>query len=251
MKTNLIVFITTTLFIAQSTALRVNCDFRNATWTFSTAYTCFGDVIDNNNQEILEVVNENQHQPGMTNDNVEGFFIRNQPVSHLPLNLGWKFRALKGFECDNCNLTNVRSSHLERLTNLIHLALPRNRIKKLPGNFFRFTINLQWVYFHNNELASAGLNVLKNLRSLRGFYLANNGCVSDNAVQERGRFLSIMHSLVSKCTPDLDDFVTDTENTECTFTEETSNENPPKDSSSSSTSEKKNTKENFFDGLDF
>lgn len=182
----------------------------------------------------------------MTNDAVEGLFFRNQWVTEMPLNIGWRFRNLKGFECDNCNLTRVRSSHLERLTNLVHLALPHNRIKKIPGNYFRFTVNLEWVYLHNNQIANSGLNVLKNLKKLRGFYMANNGCISDNAVFERSKFLSMMHNMVKKCTPELDDFVTDTENSECTFPEESSNENPPKDSS---TSEKKNTKEQFYDGF--
>ncbi|KAG5667374.1 hypothetical protein PVAND_015356 [Polypedilum vanderplanki] len=247
---SILIFISLFLFASQSFALRVECDFRIATWTFGEAYSCFGSIKDNVNQEILEIVNEDKHLPGKNNTDVEGFYIKDQPVTHLPLNIGWRFRNLKGLEFDNCNITTIRSSHLERLSNLIHLAMPKNRIRKIPANFFRFAVNLQWVYFHSNQIANTGLNVLKNLKKLRGFYMVNNGCVSDNAILERSKFLTMMHSMVSKCTPDLEDFVTDTENTECTFPEETSNENPPQDSSSSSSESTQNPKKLYFDGFD-
>lgn len=122
---------------------------------------------------------------------------------------------------------------MERLGGLIHLGLPRNRIRKIPSNFFRFTVELQWVYFHNNQMNNAGLNFMKVLKKLRGIYFANNGCMNDNAVFERSRFLNIMFNLMRRCPPEEEDFNNDTDNTECEFPrDETSNENPPDSSCS-------------------
>lgn len=226
---------------ASTEALRVKCDFRTQTWTFGNAYTCTGSVLDNKDEETLEIANPEDHLPGLNNSHIGGLFFRNQYVNKIPLNIGWRFRNLRGLEFDNCNITDLRSSQLERLTNLIHFAIPRNRVRKIPGRYFRFTVKLQWVYLHNNQLSNAGLNVLKSLRELRGIYLANNGCINDNAVMDSRRNFHIMHSLMRNCSPDLDDFVRDTEESECTFTDNTSNENPPKSSSS------KKTKESLLD----
>lgn len=232
-------FILIIAFIASSTsALRINCNFKNVTWTFGDGYTCdLKNVIDNNDPTTLIINNTAEHRTGFGNNDVLGFLMKNVNLRELPSNIGWRFRFLKGFECDNCGIERIRSSNLERLTDLLHLALPRNKIKKIPSNFFRFSIELQWVYFHNNQISNAGLNFMKILKKIRGIYFANNGCMSDNAVFERSRFLNIMFNLMRRCPPEEEDFNNDTENTECEFpADETSNEKPPKSSSSSSSS---------------
>lgn len=225
---------------ASSSALRINCDFKNITWTFGNGYSCeLKTVIDNSDPSTLVINNTAEHSDGFNNDDVLGFLIKDKDIKELPNNIGWRFRALKGFECENCGVERLRSSVLERLSDLVHLALPRNKIKKIPSNFFRFTLELQWVYFHNNQLNNAGLNFMKVLKKVRGIYFVNNGCISDNAVFERSRFLNVMFNMMRRCPPEEEDFNDDTENTECNFpSEETSNEKPPKSSSSSSSESK-------------
>ncbi|CAH1734391.1 unnamed protein product [Chironomus riparius] len=218
-------------FSASSNALRIRCDFQNMTWTFGNAYTCLGNVIDNVDEEVLEIENDGMHPCPFNNSDVWGLFIRNQNVTNLPLDIGWKFPNLRGLECDNCNLISLRSSMLERLTNLLHFAVPRNRIRNLPGNMFRFTINLEWVYLHGNQISNAGFNVLKVLRRLQGIFLAGNGCISRNAMFDNNAVFGIMHSLATGCPPTLDDFIRDTENSECTYKDEDTSHSRRKGSS--------------------
>lgn len=235
-KSRLKLVILVAALAASSSALRINCDFKNITWTFGNGYSCeLRNIIDNSDPNTLVINNTAEHRVGFSNNNVLGFLMKNIDIKELPRNIGWRFRALQGLECENCGIERLRSSVLERLSGLTHLALQRNKIKKIPGNFFRFTIELQWVYFHNNQLNNAGLNFMKVLKKLRGIYFANNGCMSDNAVFERSRFLNIMFNMMRRCPPDEEDFNNDVDNTECNFpSENTSNEKPPKSSSSES-----------------
>lgn len=196
------------LFITGSSGIFTTCRFALDTWvTIGEVYACEVDFMDfSDNQTHLTGYN-GTHLSGKTSDDVTAiYFIQDSCMRYnlttIPKGMSIVFPNLIGMWYHTCPISNLVGDELDEYSKLEMWGLVNTNLSRVPGNFFKSTLNLKFVSFYNNQLQHVGEGLLNDLQDLELAVFINNICIDMTA---SGSFLiSILIEALSLQCSDID-----------------------------------------------
>lgn len=180
-------------------AVEFDCRFGIAEIVGEMFYTCFPEVTNDGESNLLETV-ESEHQPGKSNDDVECLAVLMQVLTFFPGNIDGFFRNLKILEFFNTNLLSISSEDLEPFPSLFVFAASSNKLTSIDGNLFKHNPKLKFISLACNQIQEVGFDLLKDLKDLKEFLFKNNPCIDVNSYG-RTEILNLNEKLKILCPP--------------------------------------------------
>jgi len=170
--------------------------YTNVYWE-SNLYTCQVTKAYGVNATLTAI--KGTHLSGKTNEDVQGLeLIDVYSFDQIPINLDHFYPNLIAIEFSKGNLSSVTANDLKPFSNLKILSIWKNKIVTIEGDLFRFTPNIQWIYFNNNMITSVGSDLLSELSNLTYANFGYNPCISTVATGG-AEIESLKTELLNKC----------------------------------------------------
>ncbi|KAG5669441.1 hypothetical protein PVAND_017328 [Polypedilum vanderplanki] len=140
--------------------------------------------------KILAVIG--RHLPSKNNSHVEDMshFNAATRIKHFFPNLV-KIYIEKG------DMTEIHQAHLRNLTKLKYLSLPKNEIKKIEKNLFKFNTELEILNLEENLIKEIYPTVFDDLKKLSIITLWKNQCTNFNGSNKN----EIIKEIQENCKP--------------------------------------------------
>lgn len=169
------------IFASFASGKILECNYSVVTWPLvGSIYSCRARIIDNGNTNSIDEIRGN-HLAGLTNANVEGFFLTEQNLGGVPRNLATFFQNLRAVDFSNAQISALATVDLSPIVKLAFFRVFNNRLTSIEGNLFASNLQLQYIDFGGNLLQSVGENLLGNLNSLTGADFSRNPCINTQA----------------------------------------------------------------------
>ncbi len=178
MKVLLVIF----AFFASSSALTLNCEFREVQWlAFGQNYQCHSEAFNvAASQHVTDVLGI--HLTNKTAEDVISIHIDNcTNLSYIPKGLLVVFPMLRGIYLEGCNISSLIGTELNEYPQLTLFALELSPLDFVPGNLFARTPGMVLISFADNKINGTEPNLLANLNDLSQVYFENNICIDKNA----------------------------------------------------------------------
>jgi hypothetical protein len=115
-------------------------------------------------------------------------------LNHFPNLIGLYFK--------NCPISTLNDDELDEYPNLQYYLHIGSNLTKIPGNFFKSTLNMKYISFSFNEIKNVGANLLDHLKSLQQVWFYENFCI-DKYVESSMQVPALIEELRQKC-PDIE-----------------------------------------------
>lgn len=171
------------LAICLAFVISVNGIVFDCTFIFKTGgyvgevYTCYAIVSKSENSRILESVH-GVHKNGRNLQDVRALQVENQVMNSFPKNLNSFFTDLMAIWFIHSNLLQLSADDLKPYPNLKELGMFQNKLKVLDGDLFKYTRNLNWIYFNENLIQQVGYDLLSGMNELKYALFGDNICVN-------------------------------------------------------------------------
>lgn len=169
------------LLAAFTSAVEIQCEYRNLTWTVGTFYSCWATVVSVANPTIVTDIT-GTHVAGKTNADVKAFYTSSHKIlTKIPSGIESFFPNLEVFEWTFGNISTIDSNTFTPWPNLLRIDLGWNKIVSLDGNLFQYTRKLQLIFLNLNSLEHVGHDLLTFLTDLTWVSFSSNPCINMNA----------------------------------------------------------------------
>ncbi|XP_070497171.1 slit homolog 2 protein-like [Chironomus tepperi] len=121
------------------------------------------------------------HESGFGNKHVKAIWMSGGTMQYFPSGIGSVYPSLQAIYMGSGQLKEIRQSEMKKLTDLVSLDLPANKIEVLEQGLFEHNIKLQYISLTSNKINQIGFNVFDKLTSLTYLYLGGNTCINQNA----------------------------------------------------------------------
>jgi hypothetical protein len=85
----------------------------------------------------------------------------------LPKGLLKIFPNFIGLMFSKCTISTLNGDELDEYINLQFYAQNYSNLMRVPGNFFKTTLNMKFISFAVNKIQHVGVNFFNNLKSLK------------------------------------------------------------------------------------
>ncbi|KAG5669440.1 hypothetical protein PVAND_017327 [Polypedilum vanderplanki] len=123
----------------------------------------------------------------------------------LPLELGNFFPNLVKIYIEKGDMTEIHQAHLRNLTKLKYLSLPKNEIKKIEKNLFKFNTELEILNLEENLIKEIYPTVFDDLKKLSIITLWKNQCTNFNGSNKNEIIKEIQENCKPKFTFDINE----------------------------------------------
>lgn len=137
------------------------------------------------------------HKEGFSNADVNYLDIVYQNLTYLPTNIETFFPNLKGITYFRFNLKQVSANDLKPFPQLAVFTVYGGDITTLD-DLLKYTPNLKWIAFTNNELQHIGENLLGNL-AVQSVNFVRNTCINTAASSDRAAIIELNRRLPILC----------------------------------------------------
>lgn len=170
------------IFFASTSALTLNCEFREVRWlAFGLNYQCHSEAFDVNSTQYVTGVT-GVHLENKSFQDVISIHIDNcTNLSYIPKGLLSVFPMLRGIYLEGCGITSLRGCELNEYPHLKLFALELSPLDAVPENLFAQTPDMVLISFADNKIERTGEHLLDNLNDLSQVYFENNVCTNKNA----------------------------------------------------------------------
>lgn len=160
----------------------MQCNFEMKSWAnMGNVYTCsVNDLNVVNNGERVNSI-EGSHMEGKSNADVIKLNIDNASCKYLPQGFEVFFPNLKGLRVAASGLEYLKQSDLSAFPKLINCDMFNNHLKTLGDDLFSKNLDLEYLYFGDNQINNVGYNIFEALSNLHTAVFQGNQCIRSNA----------------------------------------------------------------------
>lgn len=163
-----------------SSSLHLECSYVSTQWVIiGEIYTCAGTVVFTGDVNSVTVVSQN-HLPGKSNKDVEGFTINNQAINFMPFNIQQFFENVRAIAMRNTTLKKLMTDDLKPFPRIEVIGFHFSRLETIEGDLFSYNPRLQHINLSNNLFTNIGPNLLAPLPSLHQINLSDSLCINEN-----------------------------------------------------------------------
>lgn len=166
------------------------------------AYICFKAKVSyecDTSEDVAGV--SNNHINGKLSDDVQMLRFVQEKLAKLPKRIENFFPNLESISAYDTQLQEI-SSDVLKFPKLRGLFLNLNQLKTLPGNLFEHTPNLEYFWFHKNQIETIGLNIFKSLKKLVDVDSQENICTTTSrCCLAGGNMDKHIKRIIDDCTP--------------------------------------------------
>jgi hypothetical protein len=183
---------------SSSEAVSFSCSFSFKSYdSVGQLYECSALAAIAGNSSWLTAL-KGSHTGERTNEDVEGFELKNQDVKIIPGGIDSFLPNLRAISWPNSNLWSIYAEDLQAFPILMHLNLENNKLISLDGDLFKYTPRLLYVNFNLNLLVHIEPEILKKAPFLKKAWFNNNPCISDYALNG---YMTSINQQLQKCAP--------------------------------------------------
>lgn len=168
--------------LATGQSLEVKCEFNHITWeNMDNAYTCSAvDFVVQSPDETVEKVT-GTHEAGKTNNDVKKVNIAQQICLFIPFGFEKFFPNLEGLRIAQSRLIRLRQIDISVHPKLRNCDMFNNWLDVINSDIFAKNLDLEYLYFGDNQIRSIGIDILKPLKKLKKVVFQGNACIKVNA----------------------------------------------------------------------
>lgn len=145
-------------------AMIIYCDYGTMSWNgIEDIYECSVTAISAE-KEVTDI--RGDHKGHNSNYDVEGLYVGNIHLTHIPKGIGRFFPSLRGIYLKNSGLQKISADDFKPFPYLTRFDSWNNKLESLDGNIFKYTPEMKWITFNNNSIIHVGENLLTNLAKL-------------------------------------------------------------------------------------
>lgn len=145
------------------------------------AYTCSAVdlIVQASNETVDEVTGT--HEAGKTNGDVKKLNIAQQVCFFIPRGFEKFFPNLEGLRIAQSKLIRLRQFDLSVHPKLRNCDMFNNWLDVIDTDIFAKNLDLEYLYFGDNQIRAIGVDILKPLRKLKKVVFQGNACIRENA----------------------------------------------------------------------
>lgn len=125
---------------------------------------------------IIEVTG--QHIDDQTNNDVMGFWAKNNKIQFFPRSLHKIFKNLELILIMKSQLKEIHQKDLKYFPKLEFLCLDFNEIEVIEDNLFAFNPNLIFISISFNKIHQIGPDSFSHLKKLNYLWMISNPCIN-------------------------------------------------------------------------
>lgn len=183
----------------QTDAITINCNYATGNlWNLQNVYFCEAMIVGGGDPRMISAISGN-HSPGLTNNEVRGFRVRNQQIPGLPRNLHQYFPNIEAYTVLHGMLSEISREDLKHFPNLRQIDFNFNNIQVLRRNLFEGNSQLEFISFDNNLIRHVAHHVFDNLK-LTILALRPNTCINESQVDREAVSMMIFR-VFQQCPP--------------------------------------------------
>lgn len=185
----------------ESIIVRCNYFESNLGHPVAAVYTCdVQNKLNITSPDTTIYFDNNPHQSGKNNDNVEGFYSSSsfQITQYFPHGLNKVFKNLKIIDINNGRIKEIHQSDLRPFKKLEVLDLDSNDIQVIETGLFDFNPNLVIIWL-SSKILHIDAGVFTNLKKLAYLYLGNNLCINRDATASTSAVQTLSQEAYAKC----------------------------------------------------
>lgn len=145
------------------------------------AYTCsVSNLTVTEPNKLVEAIT-GSHEDRKTNNDVVKVNIDKQICLFFPSGFEYFFPNIEGLRVAQSGLISLKQPDISPFLLLRNCDMFNNQLKVLDSNVFEKNLNLEYLYFGDNQLSVIGFNILKPLNKLHKAVFQGNQCIGKNA----------------------------------------------------------------------